>query len=505
MHNQLLSPPAARQPSGAPRHRTFKRPGREGRWVFFSASLLLIFCSTFMLAGPPEADAGWPLPVAVACLGWFAVYFFCMLKAFGTPYLFTTAYLLVLSVFHLGIIVPLAFGWQETSEWQYGNLVPWLNEGAWYTALALGCFGAGAALSLGTSEIKPIEPRQAAVNAHRAFQAGIGLFLASVVFFLMFVQAAGNPLNYSRADFFHSAVGGRGLGAFMFVFPGAIVLMAVFAQTKGQKLVAWTIAAAGFLVLLISGYRNAAFSPLLAGAVLWVKTGKRIPPVVAALSIAATVLLISTIAYLRAAGTYGSLDREDVESAIGRAGVDRTFAELGGTAAVLAEIVRLVQTEEDYRLGRTYWTAIVNSVPNVTASMQESSRRAAMSERLTDPDAVKKLSPSEWLTFEIAKEKFEVGEGVGFSAIGEPLLNFGPVGVVVFFLLLGFLLGRLDQASLLASPRLLIFAGALFWALLRTARNDIGIFVKTAVFVLVVLAIWRAITWVFPLGHPGRR
>lgn len=132
--------------------------------------------------------------------------------------------------------------------------------------------------------------------------------------------------------------------------------------------------------------------------------------------------------------------------------------------------------------------------------MQESSRRAAVNRNLTARDALEQLSPSEWLTYRIARDKFDLGEGVGFSAIGEPLLNFGPFGVVAFFAMLGYLLGRLDQIELLAHPRLLIASGALFWALLRTARNDMGILVKTAVFVAVVLAIWRLCSTVIPFA-----
>ena len=107
------------------------------------------------------------------------------------------------------------------------------------------------------------------------------------------------------------------------------------------------------------------------------------------------------------------------------------------------------------------------------------------------------LAPSDWLTFKLEPLKFRTGEGVGFSAIAEPYLNFGFPGVIVFFGGLGFVLGRLDQRALWLEPRWLLFCGAVFWPLVRTVRNDLNNFTKPLVFLFLILAVWFLATSLF--------
>ena len=87
-----------------------------------------------------------------------------------------------------------------------------------------------------------------------------------------------------------------------------------------------------------------------------------------------------------------------------------------------------------------------------------------------------------------------MGEGVGFTAIGEPYLNFGLPGVIAFFLALGYLLGRLDQVNLLERPGLLVFASAILWHLIQTVRDDFSNFIKPMLFTYVFLLCWRLMT-----------
>jgi oligosaccharide repeat unit polymerase len=92
---------------------------------------------------------------------------------------------------------------------------------------------------------------------------------------------------------------------------------------------------------------------------------------------------------------------------------------------------------------------------------------------------------------------FSLGYGTGFTAIGEPYVNFGLPGVILFFALLGFLLGWLDQKSLLEHPGWLLFVSVAFWHFTNTVRNDMPNFTKPLAFLYVCLLIWYAAMSVF--------
>ena len=145
--------------------------------------------------------------------------------------------------------------------------------------------------------------------------------------------------------------------------------------------------------------------------------------------------------------------------------------------------------------------AVIGSLPNLTGEIRESKRVEARRKMRTNVNAISEMVPSDWLTYRIAREKFDTGEGVGFTTIGEAYLNFGVFGVVAFFGGLGFLLGRLDAINLLAHPKWIIFSTAILWPLMRTVRDDFANFVKPAVFVLIILLIWRVITIIFFPKH----
>ncbi|MGA8234391.1 MAG: O-antigen polysaccharide polymerase Wzy, partial [Candidatus Acidiferrales bacterium] len=95
--------------------------------------------------------------------------------------------------------------------------------------------------------------------------------------------------------------------------------------------------------------------------------------------------------------------------------------------------------------------------------------------------------------------------GIGFSAVAEPYMNFGLAGVVGYFLLLGFLLVRLEQVSIRSSHALACWAlvlGPLLW----TTRNDFTNFFRPAAWGLICIGV----AWFFCrdrvlMPKPGRR
>ena len=160
---------------------------------------------------------------------------------------------------------------------------------------------------------------------------------------------------------------------------------------------------------------------------------------------------------------------------------------------MLAHVFRLVPDYDSYQYGNSYLIAFRNSIPNIGFSQSNSQRTEAIQNLRNDPDSIQKTIPSDWITYRLERDKYLRGEGLGFSAIGEPYLNFGIIGVVLYFLLLGMLLGKFDSTLINSSGSMLIFAGAMYWPFVQTVRNDFVNFVKPLVFIALILFIWRSV------------
>lgn len=472
--------------------------------------LLLAVCSLsaliacFLVLSPPQPDYHWSLKVSMAsilCLGSFFILSWFLFK---TPYLFTSAYLLALSLFHLGITVPESFGLMQVRGWQSGYLLKWLEQAGWYTVLALACIGAGFSLAISPSRLAklhmPVDPITKRHALSLAFSDGVGLLLVSGVMFGLAIASFGNLLSYSRVEFFRGVGDTRGLGVFLMIFPSAITLLMIGAQTRFEKLFAWALFFLGTALIMLSGYRTSALYPMLIGAVVWVKVGRRIPWVYAATAVMVIVIAISAVGILRA-HKYQEMDVGRLESSVESASVDDTLKTLGQTGALLAHVLRLVPDIDPYRYGATYIQYVAASIPNVSTDMVESGRSAALRESRRDPKAIARSVPSDWLTYRLSPEKFALGEGVGFTGIGEPYLNFGLPGVIIFFLVLGYLLGSLDQINLLEHPELLIFSAAMLWHLVQTVRDNFGNFIKPVIFTYIILFVWRRFLAMRPVNR----
>ncbi|MHB8453964.1 MAG: O-antigen polysaccharide polymerase Wzy [Acidiferrobacterales bacterium] len=469
---------------------------------------MVIIFSIYQIMVPSEVDPNWSMGVSIACILWCGCYFFCSYGQFRTPYLFTSAYIVPLCIFHLGITVPYAFGWLKADDWSYGTLVPWLQRAGWYVALTLGSIGLGFALSLKRSNFRKdrftVAPDVARHTSAIVFWDGLGLLAASAIFLAMAIYTFGNLLNYSRVDFFRGVGDTRGLGVFMMVFPASVILLVIGARSRFEKTIAVGTAIFAFIFFLLSGYRSAAFFPVLVGVVLWVKSGRKIPLSFAASAVFFVLIAIPAVGMLRAMGPYDKINKKDIETSVKHATIEDTFLELGQTAGLLAHVLRLIPAKEPYRYGTTYLHALRDSIPNIMPHMQQSERAEAEKKSLSDPGAINNMIPSDWLTYRLRPDKFAVGEGVGFTGIGEPYMNFGLPGVIVFFTLLGFILGKLDSANLRARPNLMVLATITVWPLLPLVRNDFGNFTKPVIFMLIILGIWRFSTSFITQRPPSR-
>jgi oligosaccharide repeat unit polymerase len=467
--------------------------------AFGVVSLVVLSLGLWEVVTPSaNIDDDWELQVSVVSLGWLVIYLLCTYVRYRSVYLFASCYLALLWQFHLGITASDAAGLFTDIHWPGGLGAYWLSLSGWYVIVSFGAFGIGFAVAARRLPMTTRPDRQASRAARLrglplAWWAGLGLLAASLATLALAIASVGSLLAYSRVDLFRGVGDTRGLGVFLMAFPSALTLLVIGSKAGWQRTAGFCAAALGLGLVMLSGYRTYALAPLVIGAIVWVKVGRRIPAVLVACGLVLMVLAISFIGVLReAGGAYGSLEESKFERAWSKSSAKETV-QLGQTGGLLAQVLRLVPASDPYRYGMTYVHALVDSVPNVMPEINESQRKAAKSRSVIDPDAIERLAPSDWITYRIAREKFDVGQGVGFTTIGEAYLNFGVIGVVAFFLLLGFFFGKLEAIDLVHHPAWLFFCCALLWHLTRTVRDDFGNFTKPVIFILIILAIWRVV------------
>jgi oligosaccharide repeat unit polymerase len=472
---------------------------------YAAMSGIIAVVALIQIASVPEGRTGWYVPIVLTSAIWIAVHLTVVVRSFTHAYLFSTSYLAALILFHLSLYYQRVLGVLAfPAEWETGGFASQLEAAGWYVCLALAAFGIGFAMAIlrqrPQREMLPAD----VVSYSKASGnwAAVGLLLASAVFLAFAFRSYGNLLDYARHEIFSATADSRGLGAFMMVFPGAVALYFFTARTGAQRAVSYALVAFAFLTFMLTGYRSAALFPALVGVAIWVKSGRRLPIAAFVGACFLVLVLIAASGYLRTLGKFSELSVEKVSSALAVASVDQGITNMGGTVQVIAHVVDFVPATSPYRYGLTYFRSLIDAVPNITGRANyEASREYAVQRMASDPTAVDDMRPAEWLTYRIAPWHFDHGYGVGFSAIAEAYMNFGTVGVIVIFILIGFALGRLDCANLFASPWLVIFASTMLWSIVRTVRNDSSNLFKPVVFVAITLALW----WIFSRLFLGKR
>lgn len=462
--------------------------------------LTFCFCIGLLCLGRINGASGmsdsWPMAVMLASLSWIVVYMAASYSYYRTFYLLGNTYLIAIFMFHLGLIYQLATGAVVATSWTTGSMAQWMESAGWYVVLALCSFGFGNAISMLIKKPKRVTPQAVAVQRNRTMaflrSQSMGLGIACFCFLFMTIISYGNIFAYSRAELFNLQTDTRGFGVLMMVLPSTVILFVVSAQTKTQKLMAYSLGVFVFLMIMLSGYRSAALFPALVGVILWVKSGKRIPTLVAVGAIFFVLIAISTVGVFRQMGSYDSLNSEKLQSSFEDASLDASITEMGQTVAILANVIKLVPAKDNHTYGNSYWLAFKEMFPNIGSNINSDKSRSARKDRAAfDQDELVKMKPADWITYRLNRWKFDNGQGVGFSAIAEPYLNFGTFGVVSFFILLGFLFGRLDMMDLITHPYLFLLMATIFWPFIRTVRNDFSNFTKPAGFILIIVLIWN--------------
>ncbi len=469
-------------------------------------SVLVLFFSLLEFSQSDSALRGATLAPSIVGLLWLGCYLSASTLAFGTPYLFASAYVLCLFVFHFGLLVQDGFGLTRVLDWA-GPIGPWAVRAGWVTNFALGCFGVGFAAY--TLRYRPRRAQSTlasevvtAQNLSWLWNQGVGLLIASLVLLALAIATQGNIFALTRLKLFFLS-DTRFISVFSMMIPSAAIALVIAAESPRQRLVAYSVAVLTLAFFLLAGQRSAALFPLLTGVVLWAKVGRRINPMMAGAVLLGSLLVIPIVGYLRTIGTYGQITNANaISEAAQYADIGAAFGEMGGSIGALMYTLMIIPEDEPYRYGRTYLKYLMDVVPNVGLNPDESTSRAAAAEKLSSgpaKEALLDMEPGDWASFHIIREQFQSGGGAGFSGVAEPYFNFGLPGVFVFFIALGVLLGRFDCVAVVYSERWLLFAAVIYWHLLPTVRNGLAIFLKPGVFTLIVLFAWKLVRRFVPL------
>lgn len=467
-------------------------------WVLLASSAFLALMSGYQLMLNDSLSESWPAQITVMLILWGMLYTICTYRMFGTIYLFGSAYLLGLCIFHLGQVMYHGLGIEFFKHYTTGSFAIWLQRASWASMLSVACFGTGMAIAARRPPPLPDVTPEAAERNHRrtlagAYWLGLGFLAAALTGLGLTFMTVGNIFAFSRADYFGGLGDTRGFGLFLLAAPSASVLMVVGARKKSTRYLSFAIAATIGLTLMLLGYRSSALFAGLVGAVVWVKVGRKIPFVTAVVALLVVITAIPTVRILRQMGAAEDLSSDKVMEAFEASSSREVILELGGTNGIVANVLRWVPDEEEHWYGSSYWWAIKSAVPNLGLNI---GRAVEDETRLGDSlDSLRGDNPSRWYIFKINRWKFDRGQGAGFSTVAEPYLNFGWAGVIVFFLSLGYALGRLDQVDLTTHPKTLIFCGGLLWPLVKTVRNSFGVFLHPMGLMLVVILIWKVMTF----------
>jgi O-antigen polysaccharide polymerase Wzy len=438
-------------------------------FVFLCWGLAMLFCAPelFNVSGMTFLALGTWL-AALGCLR-------CYSKngVFSLPFV----YLAILGLFHLGHVVPVTLGAYagEHSGWMSG---PYLIKSlalccAAFSFMAVGVAGANskkkssAQLAGGCCKDNP-----GRLPASRGL-FGWGIFITIVGFAVLgygFISLGLRGASYYESYAIRGTQDPRIFGVgFMFALMGFVIA----AAGARPRQFTWLFPAflIAFSPMFLFGYRGQVIVFLITGLIIWHLKAPRTARRVAFFAFLAVFIAAPGIKLLR------NSKEMRLSDALVAARPLVVIQEAGHALRPLKATLAQLDRGESYWWGSSYLNAASRVVPNIRPYWRAPSRTYA-------------TAPAQWITMEVLPWDYEHFGGMGYSAIAEPYLNFGPAGVCVFFLLLGFLLARFDPSSFCDVFHLAIIT-CVFAGLLWTVRNDIANMTRPALWGAMVVLIIR--------------
>jgi O-antigen polysaccharide polymerase Wzy len=384
-------------------------------------------------------------------------------------------YLILLGIFHLGLIVPWAFGFYDISRTPsftpYGlsRSIALIDYSV--VAFSLGMFFAFTSVkkrvTLLNQTSTDTEDRNVYIAGCLMLGAGIAMFVVGLI---GLEPLAYFRLTYSETFRLRAESDPRFFGSGITIaFIGLSVAAAGASRSRFRVVSAIGVIWLGGLMYW--GFRGPA---LIAALIVYIIARKKSLQVPRWMPILAALALLILLPILRA-GREIPLNNRLANLSLDDFNILDAPAEMGMSIRPLVETVDLLGPK-DFRLGKTYWIAVKGIVPNLALRWEASSTESELD-----------LPPSHWITAMVDPWTYKNYGGMGFSAIAEPYMNFGVPGVIAYFFLLSFLLIFLERLSIRSAYSLAAWAlilGPLLW----TTRNDFSNFFRPAAWGLLTLA-----------------
>lgn len=425
-------------------------------------SALWVVCLLVLLgANAITSDLAHPVAVALVWAGCLAL----LARASPRGLLsMECLYLGLLGLFHLGMVVPDALGVQREpdSDWLDSPHLA-LSLRLVVTAAIAFTLGARLGARAESGEERLLPPRSS------LYWTGLLVALAGAALLWIGILALG-VLGTSYGDYYERALSEdvRFFGFGMMLFPMGLLVAAVGATPRGMVVLSLLLACVTG-PLFVGGFRGPLIVQAAALMTVWVRKDPRLARRLAAAAGIGLLVLAPAIRMTR--GKEATLSE-----AIGKARPLDFILEAGGSLYPLVATCELMNGEP-FWMGRSYLMAVERIVPNVSLSP-------------SSPRQVQELAPSAWVTKHMSPWQFEHGGGLGFSGVAEPYLNFGPLGVLVFFLLAGYAARVCDGWLSRGHFRAAVVAAS-FGFVLWTVRNDMMVVFRAVAYAaVIVMAAW---------------
>jgi hypothetical protein len=386
-------------------------------------------------------------------------------------------YLLMLGVFHLGLVVPMALGAKPA------EVPDWIASPQLDTALSL-VTAACLAFTLGAARAPTrVQEKTSPLPSQRQLvQIGMPVAVIGAAFLWIGVWQLG-ILSSGYGEYFERALveDVRFFGFGLMLFPIGVLVASVGA-TPRQMFVLGGMTLVVLGPLFVSGFRGPTIVLAMALLAVWTHKQRLVARGLTIGVLATAIVLVPAIRLTRddrsSTGVPNSLDPL------------APLFEAGGSLSPLVVTAEIIQSgSERLWMGRSWAMALERIVPNVGA-------------RVATGDASR--TPYGWATLYADPSACEAGDGGGFSGVAEPYVTFGGAGVVVFFLLRA----RAPAVRPLARepPFRAAIAAASFKSVLWTVRNDAMEPPRSIAFAsVVVLAAWVVTRLSARHRRPARR
>lgn len=395
--------------------------------TLIAVSLLLL---EFPLTGPGGLVQAAGVATASLVLGWYALARVSPLGAWSTSWWF----LAVLSLFHLGLAAPLAFGIELAPETEayarawFGperpRVTAVLLSGLAIQALVLGALVGGQPSRRTATDAKEHELTSQRQELPGAGLVGLLLVGGGCAMIFQFIYSI-NPLlllGVGGRNEFWDSLAGQGvidISAFAIAFGGILLIMAP--PRRAARNLGLLLLAVFLLWALVVGARSLSMYTV-ATLVMVVARRHRMPSARVALAfILLGLSTVSVVSTVRGAGV------TEVRASDVSVNPVRGIAEMGGSLRPLVVNVELDQYgSESPRHGLTY----------VGFALRQGESLLALPRPAGESDP--RLAGTE-----LRKHGFPQLE-IGYSAVAEAFLNWRIPGVIAVFLLQGWVLGRFD-------------------------------------------------------------